>query len=193
MHLGGRQLPCFGDLCDLRGLEPDDHVLRFEVGVDDLAHPVHVIETDQTLSSKFSCQRHWDSLIVVPLNDLQEIYSEDLEHHDEVLAVRPMVDERVEKLHAVGSVAAHSKLVKFKLEDWIFFVVFFNGRFPFFTPPILRDLIQNFDLIVGSLQIVLCAFLYLDSHIATVLEILCQPNGRKVAPTKFLDDNVPVE
>ena len=39
----------------------------------------------------------------------------------------------------------------------------------------------------------LCAFLHLDSHITTILKILGKPHRRKVAPTKFLNDNVSLE
>jgi hypothetical protein len=60
-----------------------------------------------------------------------------------------MMDERVEQLNAVRSVSTHSKLVILVAQKWIFLVVFFNRRFPLFTPPILSNLIENFYLIIG--------------------------------------------
>jgi len=49
-HLGCGKLASLSDLRDFRVLQADYHVLGLEVRVDDLAHPVHVVETDQALS-----------------------------------------------------------------------------------------------------------------------------------------------
>ena len=64
-----------GDLSDLRFFEPNHDVLRFEIGMDDIAHAVHIIEADQTLPSELPCQRHWHTLIVVSLDDFEEVHA----------------------------------------------------------------------------------------------------------------------
>ena len=103
-HLRGRQLACLGNLSDFRVPQSDNNILRFEISVDNLAHSMHVIKADQTLASKLTGEWHGHSLIIVSLDYLQEVDSKDLKYHDEVLTVRPMMDERIEQLHAVRSV-----------------------------------------------------------------------------------------
>ena len=39
----------------------------------------------------------------------------------------------------------------------------------------------------------LCALLHLNCDIAAVLEVLCQPDGGEVTPTKFLNDYVTIK
>jgi len=69
--------------------------------MDDLTHPMNVIESNQTLSSKSSHEGHWDSLIVISFDNLQEVDTQDFEDHDEMFAVRAVMDERVKKLGAM--------------------------------------------------------------------------------------------
>ena len=57
--------------------------------MDDLTHPVHVVEADQALSGKSSRERHRNTLIVVALDDLQEIDSENFEYHHKCLPFGP--------------------------------------------------------------------------------------------------------
>ena len=94
-HLGCSELACLGNLADLLVPEADDDVLGLEVGVDDLAHPVHVVQPDQALSRKSSYQRQWHTLVVVSLNNFQEVNSQNFKHHDEVLSIWSMMDKRV--------------------------------------------------------------------------------------------------
>ena len=103
-HLRGGQLarPC--NLGDFFFAQTNHHIFRFEISVDNLANAVHVVEANETLASKTSRQGHWNSLVVVPLYDFEEIYSEDFKNHNEVLAVGPIMDKRVQQLNAVGGV-----------------------------------------------------------------------------------------
>ena len=100
-HLGRRELAGPRDFFDLVIAEADVDVLGLEVGVDDLAHAVHVIKADQALLGQLAYERERDAFVLVALNDLQEVDAEDLEDHDEVLAVRAVVDKRIQKLGAV--------------------------------------------------------------------------------------------
>ena len=58
--------------------------------------------------------------------------------------------------------------------------------------PILCDLVEDFNFIVRSFQVVLGTFLHLDSNIAIILQVFSEPDCREVTPAKFLNDDVPV-
>lgn len=49
IHLCGRQLTGLSDFDDFIFSEADDHVLGLEIGVDDFAHAVHVVQANQAL------------------------------------------------------------------------------------------------------------------------------------------------
>jgi len=95
-----------GDFSYLFISEADNHVFRFEIGVDNAAHPVHVVEANQTLASKFSHEGDGYTLVVITFDELEEVDTEDLENHDEMLAIGAVVDERVEELDAVRGFTA---------------------------------------------------------------------------------------
>ena len=107
-------------------LQTNHNVFRFEISVNDLAHSMHVVQTDQTLSSQSSCKRHRHSLVVIALDDLKEVYAQDFEHHNEVLAVWTVVNERIEELDAVRSVSTHSNLAQGLLKFSILRVKFID-------------------------------------------------------------------
>lgn len=50
-HLGSRELAGLLDLGYLLVAQADHYIFRLEVGVDDLAHPVNVVQADETLTS----------------------------------------------------------------------------------------------------------------------------------------------
>ena len=93
IHLGGGQLPSLGNLLHLIVPQADHYILGLEVSVDDMAHAMHVVEADQALSSHLPHQRQWHPFVVISLNNLQEVDSEDFEDHDKVLAIRAVMDE----------------------------------------------------------------------------------------------------
>lgn len=100
-HLGGGQLACFGYLFDFVIPETNDYILGLEIGVDDLAHAVHVIQANQALSRQSPHQRQRHAAVVIALDDFEEVDAQDFEDHDEVLAIGSMVDEGVQQLGAV--------------------------------------------------------------------------------------------
>jgi len=73
--------------------EGNDHVLWFEIRVDDATLAMQVIEADEDLLCHSSYKRQWNTLVVVSLHDFKQVDTEDLEHHDEVLSVWPRVDK----------------------------------------------------------------------------------------------------
>ena len=80
--------------------------------MNDLAHPMHIVKTNEALPGKSPHQRKWHSLVVISLDDLQEVDSQNLKHHDEMLPVWTMVDEGVKQLGAVGTLGDHAEFGK---------------------------------------------------------------------------------
>lgn len=66
-------------------------VLRFEIRVDDLAHSVQVVESDQALLRHLPDDWKRSSFVVVSFDYFQQVAAENLEDRHEVLAVRSMV------------------------------------------------------------------------------------------------------
>jgi len=189
---GSSQLSGSGDLLNLLFSEGDVDVLRLKVGVDDLTHPVHVVETDEALSSQSPDKGKRDTFVFVPLDDLEEVDAKNFEHHDEVFSIWTVVNERVQKLSAVGRLRDHAKLVEARLEVWIVFVVALDTLGPLFGLPVLSHLVEDIDFIVCSLYVVLGTLLDFQGNVRVVLEILSEPNSREVAPAELLDDDIAV-
>ena len=95
-----------GDFGYLFISESDNHVFRFEIGVDNAAHPMHVVKANQTLASQLADEGDGYALVVITFDELEEVDTEDLENHDEMLAIGAVVDERVEELDAVRGFTA---------------------------------------------------------------------------------------
>jgi hypothetical protein len=94
-HLGRRQLTRARNFGDFILSQTDYDVLRFEVGVDNFAHAMHVIQANQTLSRKLASQGHGHSLVIVSFDDLKEVNTKNFEHHNEVFAIGSMMDKGV--------------------------------------------------------------------------------------------------
>ena len=69
--------------------------------MNDLALSVHIVQTNEALTSKLAHEGDGHSAVVVTLDELEEIDAQDFKYHNEVLAVRPVVDKRVKQLHTV--------------------------------------------------------------------------------------------
>ena len=161
--------------------------------MDDLAHAVHVIEANETLSGQLSHKRERYTLIVVTFNDLEEVNSQNFEHHYEMLTIRAMMNEGVQKLHTVRGVSTHAELCQTCLELRIILVEIIHRALPLSRFPVSGYLIKDFNFIIGGLKIMLSALLHLHGNVAIVLKIFGQPDCREMAPTKFLDDHIPVK
>lgn len=107
-HFGRRELARLRDLPYFVIAQSNNHIFRLKISVDDFTVAVHVVEPDQALTGKFADQRNRHTLVVVALDDLQKIDTQDLEDHDEMLAVWPVVNERIQKLYAVRRYSRHS-------------------------------------------------------------------------------------
>ena len=74
----------------------------------------------------------------------------------------------------------------------VFFVVRFDRVLPLLASPILGNLVKDFYFIVGSFEVVLGAFLYLDGNITIVLQIFCEPDCGEMTPAELLNDDISV-
>lgn len=117
------------------------------------------------MSSKSPDKRKWDTTIIVSLNNLKEINSQDFEHHDKVLAVGPVVDERVQELRTVTTFSGESNSIKSFRKIVVIFIEFIDGLFPFLSFPIVSNLIKDIDLIISGLGIMLGTLLAFDGDI----------------------------
>ena len=163
--LRGRQLACSRNFSDFFVAEANDHILWLKVGVDDLAHPMNVVQTNQTLAGKPPDQRQRHSFVVVPLDDFQKVDAQDLENHNEVFSVWAVVDEGIQKLSAMGRLRDHTELSQPAHEMAVVLVVIFNGLLPFIGPPVLSDLVKDIHFIVGCLDVVLGTLLNFESDV----------------------------
>eukprot|EP01022_Parablepharisma_sp_SALTPOND_P012843 TRINITY_DN16670_c0_g2_i1.p3 TRINITY_DN16670_c0_g2~~TRINITY_DN16670_c0_g2_i1.p3 ORF type:complete len:103 (+),score=5.26 TRINITY_DN16670_c0_g2_i1:3-311(+) len=67
------------------------------------------------------------------------------------------------------------------------------GTTPSLVAPTSGDLFKDFDLVEGSLEVVLCRLLDLQCHKGVVLDVLCQPHSREMAPAQLLQDNISIQ
>jgi len=89
----GRELPGLGNFLDLFVPQADNHIFWFEIGMDDLAHAVDIVEPNKALLGQPSHEWQWYTFIIVSLNDLQEVDSQNLKHHNKVFAIWSMMDK----------------------------------------------------------------------------------------------------
>ena len=61
--------------------------------MDNFAHPMHIVKSNETLPRQFSRKRHGNTLVIVSLDDLKEVDSENLKDHHKMLAVGSMMDK----------------------------------------------------------------------------------------------------
>ena len=66
--------------------------------MNNLAHPVNVVKANETLAGEFANKWQWHAFIVVSFNDLQEVHTQNLKHHNKMLTIRSMMDKRIKKL-----------------------------------------------------------------------------------------------
>lgn len=66
-------------------------------GMDDTTTPMHIVESQQNLLRDLLADVHGHSLVLMPLDQTQQVFSKHLEDHANVGAVRALVPEVVEK------------------------------------------------------------------------------------------------
>ena len=68
-------------------------------------------------------------------------------------------------------VSTHPVLFQVRLQLRVVLVIVVDGLFPFFALPVLRDLVEDLDFVIGGFQVMLCALLHLDSNVRVELEV----------------------
>ena len=101
------------DLLDIADLNQD--VLGLQVGVDDAAFPVEVVQTQQHLLRDLFDEGHGDSSVVPPFDQTQEILPQHLEDHADVGSVGALVLKRVQEADDVLAAG----VVGIRLDDLI--------------------------------------------------------------------------
>jgi hypothetical protein len=78
-------------------IDADEDVFRLEVGVDNAAAPVHVVQAEEDLLADLAHEPNRDALGLVPLDEAEEILSQDLEDHANMDTIWTLVLEVVEE------------------------------------------------------------------------------------------------
>ena len=130
------------------------NVFGLQIGVDDTAHAVHVIQAEEELAGESPDNWNRNATVVVLPHQAQEILAEDLHRHRVVLAVEGMMEELVEHLQIVGVIAGRFKL-------WIL-EVRAQELGPFRVPEVLGHFIEYFLFFESRINILLCALLNLE-------------------------------
>lgn len=68
-------------------------------------------------------------------------------------------------------VPTHPVLFQVRLQLRVVLVIVVDGLLPFFALPILRDLVEYLDFVIGGFQVMLCALLHLDGNVRVELEV----------------------
>ena len=87
----------------------------------------------------------------------------------------------------------HAILVQRVHEGLVLRVVCLDRLLPSFTSPVFGNFVEDFDLIVGGFEVVLCALLHLNGHIGVEFEVLGQPYCREMAPSQLLNDDIAIK
>lgn len=90
------KLSLFDDLFDFLFGQAEEHVFGFEIGVDDSANSIQKVEAHEDLSGNLFDEVEGESFVVVPFEDFEQVDSEYLEDHAEVVSVGSLIEEGVE-------------------------------------------------------------------------------------------------
>jgi hypothetical protein len=150
------------DLLDVANLYQD--VLGLQVGVDDAALAVQVVEAQQDLLRDLLDEGHGDAAVVPALDQAEQVLAEDLEDHADVDAIGALVVERVEQADDVGA----ARVVLLGVDD----------------------LFEQLDLVEGRLGVVGGGADNLEGDVLAGGIVARQPDGGEVAPAQLADNGV---
>lgn len=78
--------------------EADEDIFGLEISMDDPADAIEEVQSHQDLPGDLLDDIDRQSLAVVLLQDLPQVDPQDFEHHAEVVAIGPLVEEGVEEV-----------------------------------------------------------------------------------------------
>jgi len=87
---------CGGD-GGLDVVDDDEDIFRFEVGMNDATTAMHVIEAEEDLLCDLTDEADGDAFVLMPPDQRQQIFAEDLKDHADMYAVRAPMPEVVQK------------------------------------------------------------------------------------------------
>lgn len=134
----------------------DENVLGFQIGVDNAALPVKVIETEQDLLRDLFDQRHWNASVVPALDETEQIFTQDFKDHADVDTIGALVIERVQEAHDMSP-------------SWVFHVC-------------LDYLVEKPNLVECGFCVVRRGSDDFESDVFACCVVLGQPDGREMSP-----------
>lgn len=133
----------------------EDNVFRFEIGVNDAADPVKVVQAHECLLRYLADHWHWDASIVMLLDHSKQVFAEYLQRHDRVPPIRTHMEELVEHLEVVGMSPCDFEVRVAK--------VLADRGLPLGVLVVIRDIVQNFLFFKCAFCILICTLLDLES------------------------------
>lgn len=143
---------------------------------------MQIMKPDQNLLGHLPTNWQGNSIIIIPLNNLQKVDPKDLKNHHKMVPVNCLINKSVQKLH-------HMTIVPRKLNFFIF-VKFDQIVQKTLITKTSRSLLQNLNLVKSGRDVVLGRLLNLKGNITIQLDIPGQPNSRKMTKTQFLQNDV---
>lgn len=136
--------------------------------MDDPADSVQEIKSHQYLPSNFLDQIKGQSLVIIPLQDLKQVNTQNFKHHAEMISIRPLVQERVQKIQ-------HMRIIP--IECGFVGLVFVKRLDPLWVVCLVSNLLEDLYFVVGGFKVVGRAFHDFYCHVVAVLEVLGEPDG----------------
>ena len=102
--------------------------------------------------------------------------------------MRAMMQEAIEQLDAM-TVVSSDIFQLFRLLG----VVLFERVEPLWFHPVAGDLIEDFNLVKGGNEVVARRSLNFQRNIRVILDVLGEPDSRKVTPAQLLDDQISID
>lgn len=65
--------------------------------MDDTTTPVHIVEAQQNLLCNLLANVHWHTLVLMPFDQTEKVFSEDLKNHANMGAVGSLVPEMIKE------------------------------------------------------------------------------------------------
>ena len=142
----------------------NEHVLGLQIRVDDAALAMEVIEAEQNLLGDLLYERHGYAAVVPPLDQTQQVLTQNFKHHADVDAIGAFVIERVEQTDNV--LAAGMVLVG------------------------IDNFFQQLDLVESRLGVVSSGADDLKGNVLARIIVARQPDGGEMTPAQLAHNGV---
>ena len=140
----------------------DQHIFRFEVGVNDAAFAMKIVQAKKYLLRDLFYKGHWDAAVVPALDETKKILAQHFKDHADMVAVWTFVMKRVKKAHDVS--AARVVLI------------------------CIDNALKELDLIECGFGVVRGRTDDLKRNMFSGVVVSREPDGGEMAPAEFLND-----